>query len=87
MGRNYDYEKSYDDSFNNESENNFYINTKPASENIFFAGCDTEESVEKRYKSLAKVYHPDTLTGDTETFQQINNEHERKKRSLKGGQN
>ena len=87
MGRNYDYEKSYDDSFNNESENNFYINTKPASEYIFFAGCDTEESVEKRYKSLAKVYHPDTLTGDTETFQQINNEHERKKRSLKGGQN
>jgi len=24
-----------------------------------FAGCDTLEKLEKRYKSLAKTYHPD----------------------------
>lgn len=48
----------------------------PAGSSIFFAGCDTPEKLEKRYKSLCKTYHPDTGDGDTETFQKMKDEYE-----------
>ena len=32
----------------------------------FFAGCDSMEKLEKRYKALYKTYHPDTEAGDEE---------------------
>lgn len=48
----------------------------------FFQGCDTLEKLNKRYKSLAKAYHPDTEAGDTEMMQIINNEYERLKSEL-----
>ena len=48
----------------------------------FFKGCDTLEKLNKRYKSLAKAYHPDMEAGDTEMMQIINNEYERLKSEL-----
>ena len=30
----------------------------------FFAGCDTEEEIQKRYKTLIKMYHPDVCNDD-----------------------
>lgn len=48
----------------------------PAGSSIFFAGCDTPEKLERRYKSLCKTYHPDMGDGDTETFQKMQNEYE-----------
>ena len=46
---------------------------------VFFEGCKTMEEIEKRYRSLAKVYHPDMPTGDKETFQKILEEYNRRK--------
>lgn len=40
------------------------------------ASTATRETVKKRYRTLAKLYHPDTLNGDTEKFKQINNANE-----------
>jgi hypothetical protein len=38
----------------------------------FFANCITYPEVKKRYRELAKKYHPDNLaTGDAETFRFI----------------
>lgn len=47
----------------------------PGGNTVFFAGCDTYEKLEKRYKSLCKTYHPDS-DGDTATFQKMQNEYE-----------
>ena len=38
----------------------------------FFAGCNSKESVERKYKSLVKLYHPDNMDGDTAALQEIN---------------
>ncbi|MGL5258571.1 MAG: hypothetical protein ACRC7V_00535 [Lachnospiraceae bacterium] len=43
----------------------------------FFAGCETEEDTKKRYKSLCKVYHPDS-NGHEETFKQLQDQYEAK---------
>ena len=32
----------------------------------------SNEEITKSYRNLAKIYHPDKKTGDTEKFQQIN---------------
>lgn len=44
---------------------------------LFFAGVDNSKSLKKRYKDLIKIYHPDNLTGDTDTLQEINREYEK----------
>ena len=38
----------------------------------FFAGCSSRESVDKKYRSLVKLYHPDNMDGDTKALQEIN---------------
>ncbi len=48
-----------------------------------FAGCDTLEKLEQRYRQLAKSFHPDTGNGDTQSMQYINAEYERRKQELK----
>jgi hypothetical protein len=42
----------------------------------FFAGCDTKESLSKRYRDLCKVYHPDMGNGSPEIFNKIQNEYD-----------
>lgn len=51
------------------------INNDPVKASLFFAGCNTVEKLEKRYKSLCKAYHPDAEGGDTETFQKMQDEY------------
>ncbi len=47
----------------------------------FFACCTNRESVDKKYKSLVKLYHPDNMDGDTAALQEINAQYaEAKKR-------
>ncbi len=46
---------------------------------VYFKGCETLDELNKRYKSLAKTYHPDMPTGDTETMAKINQEYDRLK--------
>ena len=43
------------------------------------ANADTRDKLDKRYKNLAKTYHPDMDSGDTETMALINQEYERLK--------
>ena len=52
------------------SDNSF--TAAPASSFDFFAGCNSRESVDKKYKSLVKLYHPDNMDGDTKALQEIN---------------
>jgi hypothetical protein len=42
----------------------------------YFKECKTLEDVKKVFRTLAKMYHPDMKTGDTEMFKAINNEYE-----------
>lgn len=44
----------------------------PATSFDFFAGCNSRESVDRKYKSLVKLYHPDNMDGDTAALQEIN---------------
>ena len=48
----------------------------------FFAGCTTKESVDKKYKSLVKLYHPDNMDGDTAALQEINVQYDKAKRKF-----
>lgn len=48
-----------------------------------FAGCNTLEKLEQRYRQLAKSFHPDTENGDTESMQFINAEYERRRRQFR----
>lgn len=58
----------------------------PAGTSVFFAGCNTLEKLEKRYKSLCKTYHPDIAEGDTATFQKMKQEYESLKAELSANQ-
>ena len=41
-----------------------------------FSGCNDLESLEKRYKQLMKIYHPDNPNGNTESTQEISKTYE-----------
>ena len=51
----------------------------------FFTGCNTLESVEKRYRSLCKIYHPDVPSGDESTFKEVQREYHQLQRKMKEG--
>lgn len=55
----------------------------PTSPSIFFNGCDDLDSLNKRYRDLCKVYHPDMGNGSTDVFQKLNAEYEMLKRQMK----
>lgn len=48
----------------------------------FFNGCNNLESLNKRYRDLCKVYHPDMGNGSTEIFQKLNTEYEMLKKRM-----
>lgn len=47
----------------------------------FFAGCTSRESLDRKYKSLVKLYHPDNMDGDTSAIQEINVQYDIAKKS------
>lgn len=51
----------------------------PASTFDFFAGCNSRESVDKKYRSLVKLYHPDNMDGDNAALTEINIQYEKAK--------
>ncbi len=55
---------------------------KRAQGGSFFAGCDTREKLDKRYKALCKTYHPDSEAGDEETFKRMRDEYEALKKTM-----
>ncbi|MBQ6094380.1 MAG: J domain-containing protein [Lachnospiraceae bacterium] len=48
----------------------------PSGTAFFFAGCDTLDKLDKRYKNLCKTYHPDIAEGDVETFKKMQKEYQ-----------
>ena len=42
----------------------------------FFRGVDNDMELRKRYKELLKIFHPDNLSGDKTTLQEINREYD-----------
>ncbi len=70
-------DEEYTQSFAQESQEKIPV--------MFFQGCDTLEKLEKRYKNLAKTFHPDTEAGDTETMKTINAEYDRLKKEFENG--
>ena len=50
--------------------------------NGFFAGCDTIEKLDKRYKALCKTYHPDSEAGDENTFKLMSEEYQKLKNQM-----
>ena len=44
----------------------------------YFGGCDTKEQLDKRYRALCKIYHPDGELGDEEIFKTMKNEYEQR---------
>lgn len=43
---------------------------------LFFIGVNNRQSLKKRYKDLIKIFHPDNLSGDKATLQEINREYD-----------
>ncbi len=79
-------EDDYDDArYRRSDRENGNRRSKPTNEGSsgvfdFFAGCTTKESVDKKYKSLVKLYHPDNMDGDTAALQEINVQYDKAKR-------
>lgn len=44
-------------------------------EPVFFKNCTNLEQIEKTYKKLCQIYHPDQFTGDNEMFLSIKEEY------------
>ncbi|MBQ9303733.1 hypothetical protein [Butyrivibrio sp.] len=82
----YDYNNSGNGKRYNNSKYNKNTNgsaTQATSSSFdFFAGCTTKESVDKKYKSLVKLYHPDNMDGDTAALQEINVQYDKAKRKF-----
>ena len=83
-----------DDDIDDEDDNSYYQEQKTskkqssnATSNIrsfdFFAGCKSVESLDKKYKTLVKLYHPDNSDGDTSALQEINVQYTEAKKKLK----
>lgn len=48
------------------------VNNMPWNNSIYFASCNTKEEMTKKYRELAKVYHPDNRkTGNIESFREL----------------
>ena len=47
------------------------------SSKVFFKGVHDADSLKKRYKALAKIFHPDNMSGDKDVLLAINSEYER----------
>ena len=71
----YEDDESYDDEDFCEDDESYedenFCNGQKSAFN-FFAGCSSRESVDKKYRSLVKLYHPDNMDGDTKALQEIN---------------
>ncbi len=77
-----DFEDDYDDPGNDRQS--YRTEAPKPTNNIgtfdFFAGCNSRESVDKKYRSLVKLYHPDNMDGDTAALQEINVQYDKAKK-------
>lgn len=59
--------------FQNNFEGNFSSEVQKAKDFFGFSHTPTKEDVKKRYKELAKKYHPDINNGSDEKMKELNN--------------
>lgn len=73
--QNFDY-KNFNQEFNNRGfQGNFYNQTsklQEAKEFFGFKETPNKEDIKRRYKELAKIYHPDLNGGDEEKMKKLN---------------
>lgn len=63
--------------FEREESKEEYTNNKKTSDNFsFFEGCKTKTEADKRYRALAKAFHPDTGCGDETMFNKMKEEYD-----------
>lgn len=63
--------------FEQEENKEEYTNTSKTSDSFsFFEGCKTKTEADKRYKALAKAFHPDTGCGDENMFNKMKEEYD-----------
>lgn len=60
-----------------EEQTNNEASAKVVRGELFFAGVGDKKALKKRYKDLLKIYHPDNVSGDIDTVQEINREYDR----------
>ncbi len=85
-----DEDEEYDEEYDEEEYDRDYDREKrktPGASSAtgtfdFFAGCTSRESVDKKYRSLVKLYHPDNMDGDTAALQEINVQYEKAKKKF-----
>ena len=79
-------EDEYNDEYEENEDYDEYIEEKPSPMSTFdfFAGCTSRESVDKKYRSLVKLYHPDNMDGDTAALQEINVQYDQAKKKWPG---
>ena len=67
-----------------KKDENYNIREKTSTENSFgfFDGCDSQESLDKRYRALCKIYHPDNINGDEDVFKCIVEEYDCVKKEI-----
>ena len=63
--------------FEQEENKEEYKNTSKTSDSFsFFEGCRTKAEADKRYRALAKAFHPDTGCGDENMFNKMKEEYD-----------
>ena len=63
--------------FEQEENKEEYTNTSKTSDSFsFFEGCKTKTEADKRYRALAKAFHPDTGCGDETMFNKMKEEYD-----------
>ena len=63
--------------FEQEENKEEYTNTNKTSGSFsFFEGCKTKTEADKRYRALAKAFHPDTGCGDETMFNKMKEEYD-----------
>ena len=63
--------------FEQEEDKEEYTNTSKDSGSLsFFEGCKTKTEADKRYRALAKAFHPDTGCGDETMFTKMKEEYD-----------
>lgn len=63
-----------------ENEKSVYKSTAHINAGMYFLGVHDELSLKKRYRDLLKLFHPDSMNGDVDAMQAINNEYARLKK-------
>ena len=68
--------KAYTSTFTEKEEKTEEQKREELKNSGYFKGCKTEEEIKKRYRDLCKVFHPDSESGDQETFLKIKADYE-----------